>query len=114
MFTVKVNRDKLLDTLQKNREKHVAIFNEARDNYRIVVVSTLRKRASEIEAGEKIDTYFNLPVPTSYEKDYARAIQMVTWAENDTIELDEEDFQNYVNDEWHWKQSFASTTSNYR
>jgi len=112
--TVKVDREKLLGTLQENKAKHVAEYDEAVEEYRKQAEKALRKRAIEIRDGETLKKEIDdLPAPTSFAKDYDRAIAMVEWSTEEQLELDEQAFRAWVLDEWNWRGQFAGTTSIY-
>lgn len=113
MQSVKVNKDKLLETLPSNLANHVADYKSAKAKYPGVVAQAMRKRAADIDAGEKIDTYFDLPEPVSYEQNYKDAIEMLEWSENDTVDLSQAEFKQYVQDVWAWRAQFASSTQVY-
>ncbi len=111
---VKVDRDKLLQTLQENKAKHVAEYDEAVEEYRKQAEKALRKRAIEIRDGETLRKEIDdLPAPLSFAKDYDRAIAMVEWSTEGVLELDEQAFRAWVLDEWNWRGQFAGTTSLY-
>jgi uncharacterized protein YbgA (DUF1722 family) len=112
MKTVKVDKDKLLTTLKANREKHVAEYDEALENYKAAAVEVLAKRLKEARKGN-ILLHFDLPDPRKFEEDYDQAIEMVEWSLDDEIELMEQDFKAFVLNKWAWEQLFAGTTSIY-
>jgi NOL1/NOP2/fmu family ribosome biogenesis protein len=111
--SVKVDKGKLMSTLQENRGKHVAEYTTAVEQYRVEAEKALRKRALAIRDGETLKTGIDLPEPKSFEADYDRAIAMVDWSTESVIELDEQDFRAFVLDEWNWRGQFAGTTSIY-
>lgn len=111
--SVKVDRGKLLSTLQENRAKHVEEYETAVAQYRVEAEKALRKRALAIRDGETLKTGIDLPEPRSFEADYDRAIAMVDWSTEETIELDEQNFRAFVLDEWHWRGQFVGTTTIY-
>lgn len=113
MYTVNVEKGRLLETLRQNLEVHKAEYAEAIENYPEVVAHELRKRASQIDAGNPVDLQFNLPKPQSFESEYGDAIQMLEWATDEVIELDQQQFKQYVQDEWHWQRAFAASTQMY-
>lgn len=110
---VKVERDRLLSTLQENRAKHVEEYTTAVEQYRVEAEKALRKRALEVRDGKTLKTAIDLPEPRSFEEEYDRAIAMVEWSTEPQIELDEQDFRAFVLDEWNWRGHFAATTSLY-
>jgi hypothetical protein len=57
-------------------------------------------------AGRGIDLNFNLNQPESHMGDYARVLKMLEMDIKPEIMLDEQQFANYVMDEWNWKYNF--------
>lgn len=113
MYSITVDKQELLETLQRNLEKHVAEYEEAISRYPGTVAASLRKRADAIDRGEEVNLAFNLPKPRSYADEYEDAIQMLQWEQKDSVDLDQTQFKNLVQDEWHWKDGFSATTQFY-
>jgi hypothetical protein len=116
-FKISMEVNKLLGLLKDNREKHTKEFTEAVTAYRGKVTKALRKRADDIERGAKTDPSkflnFNLPSPKSYTDDYTEVIDMLEMCEDDLVELDHEQFKNWVKDDWNWKDRFLALNSSY-
>lgn len=113
MFEIRVNKAELLATLRANLRKHRTEYNEAVEQYIPTVVNTLRDRANSIEESGEVNLVFNLPKPHSYEQEYKDAIEMLKWSEDDFIILDHQQFKQYIQDEWAWKNTFTATTQMY-
>ena len=113
MRTVEVNKERLLETLKDNQTKHRERFLKAQEVFREKVIEQLDARLQEARSGGKIDIMFRLPEPRDYTSEYDTAISMVEWAEGDTIELDENDFEQYVLDKWGWHGTFMASTAAY-
>ena len=115
MDTVKVNKEDLLATLEENRVKHVADFKEAMVEYRKAAATELTAMLKQAKSKtEKITRAIKAPEPVSYEKSYATAIRMLNMSVDDIIELDEQEFKQYVEDAWTWQASFTSNTLMYK
>lgn len=138
---VRVNRVRLIDTLQKNRENHITAFNEAMAGYKELALSKveeafqgigdrLAKRKAEIiervnsftaETADNFSDYFvlleqmvvNLKVPVSYAEAYDAAIDMATFDTRDELELSGAEFQCFCRDVWDWSHEFTATHLNY-
>lgn len=138
---VRVNRETLLETLKKNREKHLTEFNEAMAGYRRLALdkvltafsglsSRIESRRAEIV--EKVSTFtaetasnfsdylvileqvaINLKVPVSYVDAYDAAIDMAAFDTRDELELSGAEFQCFCRDVWDWTHEFANTTTMY-
>lgn len=111
---VKVDREKLLDTLRDNREHHVAQYREACAVFRRQARDVLSARLGGVEtrAVDKI-LQFELRPPVSYVDEYDKAITWVEWSTEDHIELDESTFEQWVLDRWGWQSTFDAVTGSY-
>lgn len=112
---VKIDRNELLKVLKENKEKHVIDVAEAmalrRDEIISYFTDSLERmnRDSTWNPKEKI----NFPMPADHSADYEKAIRMVTMTQETIIELDENQFDKLVMDNWDWKQELISTSAIY-
>ncbi len=113
MNTITVNKERLMETLDVNRAEHRVIFEKAQAAYREKVIEALDRALDDAKNGRELRTYIHLPVPEDHTDDFDRAIQMMQWAVGDEVELDEDDFQCYVQNQWGWRASFAANTQSY-
>lgn len=113
MDSVKVDKDKLLEKLQENRERHINTFEEVLENYKAEAVRQLEEHIERIRSGAVERVHVVLPPPKNYEAEYDKAIAMVEWELMDVIELSQYDFQTYVLDQWAWKEDFIATSAMY-
>jgi glyceraldehyde-3-phosphate dehydrogenase/erythrose-4-phosphate dehydrogenase len=113
MRTVTVSKARLLETLQHNRDEHRALFLKAQERYREAAIEELDRMLAEARAGSKIRRAVSLPEPQDYTSSFDTAIQMVEWEEGDTVELDQHEFAQYVQNEWGWMGSFVGSTQAY-
>jgi len=113
MNAIKVLKSELLAKLRENRDAHRATFAEAMDGYKEKVQTWLEDRLAAAKRGRVPDMIFALPHPIDQTKDYNRAIAMLEMSVEDTIELEEDDFKQYVQDEWSWSRQTSITNSMY-
>ena len=117
MHDVKVNRTELLDIVRKNKEKHIAEFNEAVSDYLEVVIKIADENL-DLATTRELDLIAKIkPMPappTSYESSYARSIRMLELSVDEIVELDEHTFNQLVLDEWQWKQMFTTSNLSYK
>lgn len=113
MDKIKVIVADLLKTIKANREKHIAEYKEALAGYRTTTIAKMKENLVAAEAGGELKTSINVARPESHEKEYDRAISMLTWTQDTVVELDVHDFDRFVNDEWSWQQNFKSVNSMY-
>lgn len=139
--TVRVNREKLIETLKENRREHVLQFNEAMLGYKQVartkvieafqgLSSKLEKRKEELlkhvdsftaETARTFDDHFlilqsvavNMEVPVSYEEAYDAAIDMAEFDTRDELDLSGAEFQCFCRDVWDWTHEFTRTSMSY-
>lgn len=124
MHAVKINRLQLMGIVQENMTKHVAEYLEAVEDYKVLCtkianenIKLAKSNLKKIEAGEldKVESFKGLPQkPTSYEADYKRAARMLELSVEDTIEVEEDVFNQLVLDEWAWKRAFMLSNSTYK
>ncbi len=109
---VTVNKKNLLQILETNRDKHAQIYYEAQMGYRKESQKLLTKRLEDFYTPDlDCDLSFSLPKPTSHVSSYNKAIGMLEWSIDETVELDAGQFDNFVNDNWSWQFGFLSQAS---
>lgn len=126
-LTIQVDVSTLLDTLATNREKHITAYNKAKKGYLKLLRRELEKKLENLTRKEtgvrgRIKAFSNPngseadltrithQPPRAYTEFYDQAIEMLEYADNQTVELNQQQFQEFVKDEWNWKAQF--TTSN--
>ena len=113
MELVKVEKAELLSILKVNRTAHRAVFEEAQKGYRKEAIRLLDKALKDAREGRTITTYIRLDAPIDQTEDYDRAIRMIGMSVDENIEISEDDFRNYILDQWHWRQKFDATNAFY-
>jgi hypothetical protein len=113
MQTIKVDKAKLIATLEENRAKHRKIFEEACDGYQKAVIKELEAQLNRAKAGIRRNIQINILAPVDQTKEYDRAIAMLKMSVDNQALLSEQDFQCYVLDDWAWKQNFLARSSSY-
>ena len=117
MRTVQIAVEKLLPIVRENKEKHIAEYTEAVEDYKAAVLVLTSNNLKLAKSGEldKIAKIKTLPnAPTSYEQSYTRAIRMLELSNQTIIELEDTVFNQLVLDEWSWKQNFQLSGSLYK
>jgi hypothetical protein len=110
MERITVKKPELLAKLQQNRADHRAIFEEALAGWMAEAERELTEQRERLLAGVRRDVYVRKPVPTDHTSDYDRAVAMIEMSIGETIVLSEEDFAQYVMDDWGWQSQFLSNT----
>lgn len=113
MNTITVRKAQLLETLIQNRDEHQVIFDKAQEAYRASMIDELDRALAEAKGGKQIKRMFTLPVPENHTDDFNTAIKMLDWHTEDDIELEQHEFEQYVENRWAWRASFAANTQSY-
>lgn len=112
-MTTLIEKKELLKIINENKDKHREVFLEAIDGYRTEAIKRLERMIEKIKKGKTIDQFLRLPVPTDNTPEYKRVIKMIELDNRDEIMLTEEEFAQYVMDDWSWKREWIATASNY-
>ena len=110
MKTVLISKEKLLDKIIKNRNKHQVEFVVAHVNWEKTVMETLRIALRKAENNVEFTTHFNIPEPVEHTDEYDVVISQIEWNEEGQIELDQQDFKRFILDDWEWKNTFDMKT----
>lgn len=116
--SVKVDRLKLIFKLKKNRDVHMAEFDEAWEGYVRAVVQKaqdilVRAKGWAKDAKKPLSFDSSPTPPESHVKDYNRAIALLEWEIKPEVELSINDFNCYVLDDWGWKRDFNVSKMSY-
>lgn len=113
MRTIKIEVEKLRAVVQENREKHRAIFEEAMTGYRKAAITELDKMIADAKAGKKIRRSLTLVEPVDQTRDYDRVLKALELTSDTIVDLTEQEFAQYVLDDWGWKRQFIHANSTY-
>lgn len=117
MHSVKIRRNELLEIVRENKEKHIKEFNEAVEDFKKAVIKITEENLALANTSDltEIAKIKGIPSkPVSYETSYTRAIRMLELSVDTEIELELHDFDQLVQDEWQWKQTFSTMNSTYK
>ena len=115
-FVVNVPIAELIKKLKENREKHYENFETALVVYRKKVIEVLDEALEAARTGKEYKTYFNLVKPENMLDEYDEVIGMLEMSlgtTSSTIELTQDQYRNYVLDNWSWSKLFAVNTLSY-
>jgi hypothetical protein len=110
---ITVKKSELLEALRENKDRHRKIFDEAQKNFRQRIIEELDQRLTDAQEGRKINLSFNFPEPEDHTKDYDRVIRMVEMSQDDTLDITQPDFAQYVMDDWDWRRAWVANTLSY-
>jgi hypothetical protein len=109
MDIVKVNKNDVLSIIKKNRKKHADQYNEAIKAYRVKVGDLFAKELQKVVDGEDFTIHIQAEKPVSHVKDYNLAVRMFELSVDEVVELNMNEFNQLINDEWNWQSSFRSS-----
>ena len=115
-FVVNVPIEELIKKLKANREKHSENFEAALVVYHKKVIEVLDEALEAARTGKEYKTYFNLVKPENMLDEYDEVIGMLEMSlgtTSSTIELTQDQYRNYVLDNWSWSKLFAVNTLSY-
>lgn len=113
MDQIKAKKEEVLKVLRENKTKHIKEYKTALKGYRIKCVENLAEQLAKAEDGEDFKMSFNIQSPISHEKSYNTAIGMLELDVSEFVELDTVEYQNYVMDDWSWKEHVRMSNSGY-
>lgn len=117
MNAIKMKRLELLDIVRANKDKHVADYLEAVNDYKALTIKVAQANLKLSKTGdlEQFKRFKAMPsAPNSYEDSYKRAIRMLELSVEDIIEVEEDVFNQLVLDEWQWKRGFITASATYK
>ena len=113
MQNVKVRKSDLMTVVESNRLKHIAEFDSAKKIFIEDAIAKLQDMLTTAQKNGRIIQNLGLTEPISYVQEYDTAIKMLQMSTEDVIELTQQEFQQYVEDQWSWKRNFVASTSIY-
>lgn len=95
---INVNKDNLIVKIKENKAKHIEEYEKAVVAYKEEALKQLAKQTKRVEEGA-LNAQLDLITPVNNEENYDAILAMFRWEENDVVELDQNEFKEYVLDE---------------
>tara|TARA_Y100000310_G_C20672285_1_gene810953 strand:- start:1190 stop:1591 length:402 start_codon:yes stop_codon:yes gene_type:complete len=108
-----IPKEKLLDKLRDNRDKHAAIVKEAQEGYIDKAQQAIKKKLAELKRKNIVSLHFSLYPPKDHTEAYTTVIKMLEMSTDEHIVLTASEFRQLVEDEWEWTDDFLTSNSNY-
>lgn len=102
-----------MQTLVVNRKNHRAMFEAAVAGYRDAVIMELDKMLLDAKKGRRIRREVQLNEPIDQTAEYDKIIRQLEMEVRDEVELSDEEFNNYVMDNWRWKGAVMALAGTY-
>jgi len=113
MKPITVSKSELLDKVRENRARHRQVFLDSLEGWRKAALAKLEDTVRDLQGGRTPEIRFSLVRPEDHTRDYDRVIEMLEMDIDSEFVLDEQDFSQYVRDDWHWKRQWLQTSSSY-
>ncbi len=113
---VQIEQNKLLNILRSCLQAHEKAHQEAVKGWEREVTNACRQIIVTVEEGQLKDldpVFKHHQRPKSHVKEYELVLAMLEHHVGDTIELDQQDFDRYVQDNWEWKEQWSASNSRY-
>jgi len=101
--TIKVKKDQLIEKIKENKKKHVELYEKAVVAYKEEALEQLEKLTAEVNDGS-LEIQLNLITPINNEQNYDDVIEMFEWEVNEEVQLGQNEFREYVQDETDFAQ----------
>lgn len=96
--TIKVNKEKLIAQIKLNKENHIIEYDKAIVAYKEEALKQLKKQIKRVEEGA-LDAKLELITPIKNAENYDKIIEMFEWEVEEVVELEQNEFNEYVQDE---------------
>lgn len=96
--TTLLNKADLIERIKENKAKHIEMYNKAVKAYRKEALKQLAELTEQVKEG-KTNIGLNLVEPINNSENYDKIIEMFEWDVRDEVELDQNEFKEYVQDE---------------
>jgi len=96
--TIKVNKDKLIEQIKLNKENHIKEYDKAIIAYKEEALKQLTAQISRVDEGA-LDAKLDLITPINNAENYDKIIEMFEWEVEDKVDLEQNEFNEYVQDE---------------
>ena len=94
---IQVKKADLIAKIKANKENHVKEFDKAVIAYREEAQKQLQGEISRLVEGA-LDIKLDLITPVDNSDNYDKILEMFTWDVRDEVELQQDEFQEYVQD----------------
>ena len=96
--TIKVQKEKLIAQILENKEQHIKEYGEAVIAYKEEALKQLTVQTSRVKEGA-LDAELDLVTPVNNADNYDKIVEMFQWEVEKVVELSQNEFNEYVQDE---------------
>jgi hypothetical protein len=106
-------RESVLDILKKNKELHIIEYEKQIAGWKIKMEEYNEEMMAWVGSGGTNKRPNEPYKPYNYLETYEKNIKMVSSHVEPKLIFNESEFEEMINDEFHWKRSFNTTSSVY-
>ena len=110
--TIKVKKADLIARIEQNKATHIEAYAKAVDAYKKEALKQLGDLTQKVENGD-VNVRLNLTTPVDNRKNYDKIIDMFNWEVEDIVELEQSEFNEYVQDETEFARHAMMSNSMY-
>lgn len=113
MNQIRVNKAALLEALRSNRDEHRSIYEKAVEAYRIKAAELAREQAElmlRVLLRDWQSDVDGLDLSPDLDGPF---VVVLEWDLGEEYELSEQDFSQYVMNDWGWARAFAANSMSY-
>ena len=96
--TISVNKIPLIEKIKDNKANHILEYEKAVVAYKEEALRQLNEQIKKVEEGS-LKAKLDLITPINNAENYDKIIEMFVWEVNDVVELEQNEFNEYVQDE---------------
>ena len=107
---IKVEKAKLIAKIEENKANHIIAYEKAVVAYKTEAMRQLAEITAKVQKGD-MKVNLSLTTPINNESNYDKIIDMFNWEVEDIVELEQSEFNEYVQDETDFaRQAFMSNS----
>ena len=110
--TIKVNKAKLIEKIRENKAAHEVAYVNAVEAYKKEALKQLTE-LTKLAANGDLNLKLNLITPIDNRKNYDKIIDMFEWEVEIEVELEQQEFNEYVQDETEFARHAMMSNSMY-
>ncbi len=110
--TIKVKKADLIARIEENKATHIEAYAKAVEAYKKEALKQLADLTKRVENGD-VNVKLNLTTPVDNRKNYDKIIDMFNWEVEDIVELEQAEFNEYVQDETEFARHAMMSNSMY-
>lgn len=110
--TISVKKADLIAKIKENKENHITEYGKAVIAYKEAALELLAELTKKVNEGD-LDIRLNLVTPINNSANYDKIIEMFEWEVNEIVELEQNEFLEYVQDETDFAVNAKFSNSTY-